>query len=232
MSYEQNVAWKGKNLIIGCLAVLVLGISIIVAFNLKTSRQGGTTGRPVPPEPLVRLPPELVKDLVSKGMSTIALMEENDHVKQVVELFSDGRCEGGIQDLEESTVQVSLLRSPELKTFPPSGTTGKQVPPEPLVRLPPELVKDLVSKGVSTIALMEENDHVKQVVGLFPDGRCEGGIQDLEESTVQVSLLRSPEFGTSNFVVEPARALSCSRGCESCSSGNCRKSLGSCFNCQ
>lgn len=134
-----------------------------------------------------------------------------------------------IGSLAALAVGMGIILAVNFKTSPQGGTAGRPVHPEPLVTLPPEQVKALIAEGVSDIVLMQ-GDHIKQVVGLFADGRYEAGIPMPEKPPVQGGLPTSP--GLSDFVVKPAaQRLSCDYGCDSCSSRNCRKSSGSCRNC-
>lgn len=113
MSDEQKV--KNRNLDIGLLAVFVLGISIIVALQFKTSSEDGSAPSPTIPEPLVTLPPELVKELLSKGVNNIALIGEvPTDIKQVLTLRPDGTCEACLK----------ILPSPKLPYQ--EGATGSQ----------------------------------------------------------------------------------------------------------
>lgn len=104
MSDEQNMAREVNKLTIGLLAVLVLGIGIIVALNVKTTSQDGTApSLEVPEASLVPVPPELVRELLSKGISEIALIRQSDNqVEQVLTLRPDGTCEACLKKLLSS----------------------------------------------------------------------------------------------------------------------------------
>lgn len=101
MSDEQNVTREVNKLTIGLVAVLVLGLGIIAALNFKTPSQVGTPpSSQVPEAPLVPVPPELVRALLSKGISEIALIRQADNqVEQVLTLRPDGTCEACLKNL-------------------------------------------------------------------------------------------------------------------------------------
>ena len=121
MSDEQNVAREVNKLTIGLLAVLVLGIGIIVALNVKAPSQGGTApSLEVPEASLVPVPPELVRALLSKGISEIALIRQADNqVEQVLTLRPDGTCEACQKKLPSSKLpnQVSATGSQGYRRF-------------------------------------------------------------------------------------------------------------------
>lgn len=104
--------------------------------------------------------------------------------------------------------------------------------PEPLVKLPEELVKDLYSKGIQNVALIDrETNQVKQVLALFPDGSCEACRKLLPEEGPQGNL-GSSDDSLFDIVIDSAIAApaSCSPHCD-CGGAHCRSAGGSCCKC-
>lgn len=110
------------------------------------------------------------------------------------------------------------------------------VPEPPLVTLPPELVIKLLSIGISEIALIgQENNDIKQVLSLRPDGTCEACLQKLLSPKLpyQEGGTGSQGHGLFDLLVSPATAktgAACPHDCL-CSSGHCKNTLGSCCKC-
>lgn len=114
-----------------------------------------------------------------------------------------------------------------------TGSKGTGVPNEPatpIVRLPEQVVKELLEKGIDNVAYLDHDGKVKQVLELYQDGTCEA-CQNEPELQDKWGLLKSKSSELSDIVVSRAYAYHCPNECMSCSTGKCRKRLGKCCNC-
>lgn len=223
MSDEQKVATELKNLSV-VLVVFVLGISIIVALNFKTASQDGTE------KPLVTVPPQLIKELLSKGISHIGLVREADNeIEQVLTLRPDGTCETCEKLVSNQEGATDFLVSP--------AGTAPSVVPEPLMTVPPQLVKELLSKGISHVGLVDEADNdIEQVLTLRPDGTSETSRKLLPPKLPnQEGATGSLGNRLFDLLVSPATATTgaaCPHDCLCSSPGrHCKNTLGSCCKC-
>ncbi|MGH8570530.1 MAG: hypothetical protein ACREXU_21635, partial [Gammaproteobacteria bacterium] len=123
----------------------------------------------------------------------------------------------------------------EVNTNPPepSQTDGSGGVPEtqPIVRLPEKLVKRLTERAIWNLALLDQSGGIKQVLALFPDGRCEACAKIEGQASAKVGVLKREGVELFDFAIGTASAAHiCPKDCI-CPGGNCRNKLGSCWPC-
>ncbi len=210
---SKNVTWVFG----GMLAVAISAMGSIAIVDVKAADASPTApqGAVPPGVPMVRLPEVIVKGLTAKGIPNVALVDHDGGIKQVLALSSDGVAEVNMNPPEPSH----------------TGSAGEVPETQPIVRLPPELVKGLTQRAIWNLALLDHSGGIKQVLALFPDGRCEACEKIQGQASQKVGVLSREGIKMLDFAIGAARAAHiCPKDCI-CSSGNCRNKLGSCCPC-
>ncbi len=204
---------SSKRLFSGMIAIAIMGMGSIAIAEAQVgdATQPGAGAA----EPMARLPGAVVKGLTAKGVSNLALLDHDGAIKQVLALSSNG------------TAEVNLSPPEPSQTADPGAAPETQ----PLVPLPPNLVKGLTERAIWNLALLDGSGGIMQVLALFPDGRCEACEKIQGSASRNVRVVAHDGIQLLDFAIGTAKAAhTCPKDCF-CSGGNCRNKLGSCCPC-